>query len=389
MTSWSPPIRFNPVRIRSSMLVAVALAMLAAPVAAQDLVRVGVLGKLEPARVEVSSPASFAVEGGPVQTARRVLVERADDLVACTDDTGARWTARSIVVRPTSRPLTIEVAGRERRSRMYDARVEVTSWGGKLLVVAAIPVETVVASGVRAELAGVAEAAALEATAIALRSFVVAAGSRHPGEPIDLCDTTHCFFSQGDTAALDLASRAAATTARRVLVHGGRPVTGYVTAVCGGGTTTPAALWGRATPDALVPVRCSWCRASPLFRWRRRVAQREVAAVLDGLIGAEAGRRPRLRARAGPNGWATSLRVGNGSAVNADAFRIALGRRLGWDALPSTRFAVVTTPGGYVFSGGGHGHGIGLCLAGAVAMARAGRTSEAILAHYFPGAIVR
>ena len=42
-----------------------------------------------------------------------------------------------------------------------------------------------------------------------------------------------------------------------------------------------------------------------------------------------------------------------------------------------------------VASGAGSGHGVGLCQTGALGMAQAGRSDEQILAHYYPGIVLR
>ena len=38
--------------------------------------------------------------------------------------------------------------------------------------------------------------------------------------------------------------------------------------------------------------------------------------------------------------------------------------------------------------GRGYGHGIGLCQAGSLAMAQRGHSYQAILGHYYPGAVL-
>jgi SpoIID/LytB domain protein len=43
----------------------------------------------------------------------------------------------------------------------------------------------------------------------------------------------------------------------------------------------------------------------------------------------------------------------------------------------------------FIFLGGGWGHGVGLCQIGAAVMATRGVKTEAILAHYFQGAVLR
>jgi len=68
-------------------------------------------------------------------------------------------------------------------------------------------------------------------------------------------------------------------------------------------------------------------------------------------------------------------RGGNaGSILRSNLFKIDVRRD------PQTRRAIEV-----VASGAGSGHGVGLCQTGALGMARAGRSSEQILRHYYPG----
>jgi stage II sporulation protein D len=97
-------------------------------------------------------------------------------------------------------------------------------------------------------------------------------------------------------------------------------------------------------------------------------------------------------AKRGESGRAVTLMVG-GTTVSAEDLRLAVGRALGWNRIPSA-WLEVSKPGnrsgdGFLFHGRGMGHGVGLCQAGAAAMAAQGLNEETILAQYFPGAEVR
>jgi stage II sporulation protein D len=73
--------------------------------------------------------------------------------------------------------------------------------------------------------------------------------------------------------------------------------------------------------------------------------------------------------------------------ISAEAFRLAVGRSLGWNRILSTWFEVTRQGDRFLFHGRGSGHGVGLCQAGAAAMAESGRGRNEILAQYFPGAV--
>jgi stage II sporulation protein D len=172
-----------------------------------------------------------------------------------------------------------------------------------------------------------------------------------------------------------------------VLLHEGRAVPGYCAASCGGSTTTPAELWGGRRDAAYSAVACRSCSWSPYFAWRRRVDESAVRRCLEALLERRLGAAVSIDFVRGRGGYVRRVVVEDGGrrlGVGGEAFRVALGRRLGWDAVPSPRYTASRVPGGYAFDGGGHGHGIGLCIAGAVAMARGGATRDEILARYFP-----
>jgi stage II sporulation protein D len=81
------------------------------------------------------------------------------------------------------------------------------------------------------------------------------------------------------------------------------------------------------------------------------------------------------------------LRAVAGTSWNLDAnqFRYAVDRRLGWDQIQSNLYIIQHQGDSWVFSGHGLGHGVGLCQAGAEQMARMGSSTEKILSTYFPG----
>jgi SpoIID/LytB domain protein len=96
-------------------------------------------------------------------------------------------------------------------------------------------------------------------------------------------------------------------------------------------------------------VLCDYCHTSP-FRWTRKVSRTDAALI-----------------------------IGKG-----EAGRLAVDRRLGWNAVPSNNFAAHSEGDDVILEGTGEGHGIGLCQRGAKAMAAHGTDYRQILNHYFP-----
>ncbi len=252
-----------------------------------------------------------------------------------------------------------------------------------------VPLETYVAAVLPAEIGGNAPASALEAQAVAARSYAVARKDRHAEEGADLCDGVHCQVFAGLSRATAATRRAAEATRGLVLVQGGRVIAAPFHAVCGGRTARPANVWDdEETPD-LVPVEDDACLGADGARWTFFLPRAQVPALVSRLGFPEA-RFLEVWAH-GDDGRVSALRLaargGRSLVVRAFDVRARASEIWGWSSLRSTDFEVTERPQGYVFAGRGTGHGAGLCQAGAIVRARRGESREAILAHYYRGAV--
>ena len=106
-----------------------------------------------------------------------------------------------------------------------------------------VPLEAYVAAVLPAEIGSRAPEAALEAQAVAARSYALAKSGRHQDEGADLCDGTHCQVFQGLSRATPATRGAAEATLGLVLVQGGRVIAAPFSANCGGRTARPADVW--------------------------------------------------------------------------------------------------------------------------------------------------
>ena len=252
-----------------------------------------------------------------------------------------------------------------------------------------VPLEAYVAAVIPAEIGGSAPAAALEAQAVAARSYAVARKGRHADQGADLCDGVHCQVFEGLSRATDATRRAAAATRGLVLVQGGRVIAAPFHAVCGGRTARPATVWDdEETPD-LVPVEDDACLGSPGARWSFFLPRVQLPG-LAARLGFPEARFLEVWAH-GDDGRVSALRLaapgGRALVVRAFDVRARASEVWGWNSLRSTDFEIEERPAGYLFSGRGTGHGAGLCQAGAIERARRGESREAILEHYYRGAV--
>jgi len=247
--------------------------------------------------------------------------------------------------------------------------------------------EDYVARAVSGEAGPEAPAAVREAIAIAERTFALASRNRHHDEGFDVCDLTHCLA----LVEPDARSRAAArATAGRYLAYHGAPARVWLTASCGGRTATPAEIWPGPDAEASHVVSRSEPECQATSHWHAEIAERDLARALgaSGLRGRTIG-DIRVVGRTS-SGRVARVRITGfePGEISAEAFRLAVGRTLGWNLIRSHIFDVTRTATGYAFDGFGFGHGVGLCVAGATRLAAAGLTADEILAGYFPGTAV-
>jgi stage II sporulation protein D len=241
--------------------------------------------------------------------------------------------------------LVITLPGKIKRR--YVGVLELKSIRGELFPIITMDLETAVASVVVAEATPGTPLEALKAQAIVSRSYFVSGGGRH--SEFDFCDLTHCQFLREPPASDSPAANAAASTQGLVLTYEEKPVAAMFTRSCGGRTRTLEEIRVSQKGYPYFSVRCDFCYNNPV-RWARKVSRED-----EELL---------------------KLRGENG--------RLVIGRRLGWNAVPSNNFTAQETGEEVTLSGVGQGHGLGLCQRGARGMAEGGFDFRAILDHYFP-----
>jgi peptidoglycan hydrolase-like amidase len=330
--------------------------LLAAQSSQSQDVRIGVFGLFKPQRLTLKAVSNHALI---VQTGNKtVLLERSlegdtAELSASGSDViihigeqflrSSRLTVSSRSANVTE--FSLEIPGRV--SRRYQGTLEITASSGILLPVVLMDVETAAASVVQAESAADTPLEALKAQAVATRSYLTAARGRH--RDFDFCDTTHCQFLREPPSRASNAFRAIVATQGMVLAYREQTVPAMFTRSCGGRTRTPQEVGLSTSTYPYFPADCDFCRRQP-FHWTRHISADQASD---------------LRER-------------------GEMSRLDIGRKFGWDAVPSNNYPARNDSKGITLDGTGEGHGIGLCQAGAKAMAEHGATFRQILEHYYP-----
>jgi stage II sporulation protein D len=267
-------------------------------------------------------------------------------------------------------PVTIERGSGDAVRLKYP--VEVSARNGTLVIITELPLNDYVAAVLAGESLSFRSEESLKAMAVAARTYAVHFLNRHGAEGFDFCDTTHCQDFRV-TAVTDRLRNATGSTTNEVLRYQGQPIPAYYHQNCGG-VTEPRAPYLRQMND-------SFCTSRALSRWSTELMVSELQSVLrlSDVYGIEVTERT-------SSGRARRLRISASETrvMEAEAFRLAIGRTLGWNKIPSDLYDVRRSGDRFVFDGRGAGHGIGLCQDGAAAMGEQGRNYKEILAYYYP-----
>jgi stage II sporulation protein D len=246
-----------------------------------------------------------------------------------------------------------------------------------------LPLERYVAAVLAGEASTFRSESALQAMAVAARTYAVRLRGRHAAEGYDFCSTTHCQHIEPRSITVRQ-EEAAAATMGEMLWYEGKPAFTCYTRDCGGRTEDGAAMWSLAAPY-LKSHEDPYCAAA---KWRWEADPRQIVEALrrSHLRTPEMVERVEVVARTASGRAQTLALQGPGESVrvSASALRFALGRAFGWNTVRSERYEIHWP----VFEGTGSGHGVGLCQRGAEQMGAAGRSYREILAFYFPGTVL-
>lgn len=257
------------------------------------------------------------------------------------------------------------------------------------------------------------EHAAVEAQAVAARSYVVARMRGTQGQAYDLGDGVTDQVYGGASAERAVSDAAVRATTGLVLLAGGRVVTAPYHSSCGGSTAEPQEVWQsgpephlRRVSDRIPGTDRNYCDIAPQPTWTRQLEQDQLRRTLDRYLPAYAalpaggvGRIRELRVeQTTPSGRVATLALvtdGGVFRLRGNQIRYVL-RDAAGGILRSTYFTLRrTTPVRRgesapvaILDGRGNGHGVGMCQWGAIGRARAGQDFRAILNTYYPGTSV-
>jgi stage II sporulation protein D (peptidoglycan lytic transglycosylase) len=249
-----------------------------------------------------------------------------------------------------------------------------------------LPLETYIARVLAGEAARDSPPAALEVLAITIRTFALGNRERHRADGFDLCDETHCQVVRNATPAT---TRAAQATGGEVLMRNGAIASVFYSASCGGRTEIPSNVWpGADDPPYLPSAQDDACEGAPA--WDAELGEAELLRAFRA-AGFSGSRFRDMRIASRNNSGRVARLTLDGlspSEISGQDLRVVVGRTIGWQHIKSTAFELRRQGAAYRFTGHGSGHGVGLCVIGSTNLAAGGVSAPAILAKYFPGALI-
>jgi len=300
-------------------------------------------------------------------------------------------------------------------NRAFRGEIHVLPFPAGMTIVNRLTMEEYLYAVVPSEMPSSWPAAALEAQAIAARTYAFSHLGSYEKRGFDLMGSVASQAYNGVSSETRSVRQAVNATRGQILTYNGKAIAAYYSANSGGYSAVPPVTWNfnppylQAKPDKLVPAHegllspaklAAWVSqriqsysAHPkyssrsAYRWRVIVPAGEIEYRVNKqtAIGRITGLYTQGRATCGRVEQVLIKGTQGQTVVRGDAIRSTLGGlrsnlftvepKLGKDGLPDF----------FIFTGAGYGHGVGMDQSGAAGMAADGYSAEAILAHYYPG----
>jgi stage II sporulation protein D (peptidoglycan lytic transglycosylase) len=224
---------------------------------------------------------------------------------------------------------------------------------------------------------------ALEAQAIASRTYALYLKGKNRFLPFDLDATTASQVYGGYDAETPQTDAAVDATRGQVMIYANQLIMAYFHANSGGHTENAANIWG-VCPPYLRGVTDPFSRRIPNDRWDYPLSYTLASQRLNK-AGLNVGTIHAIGVVSrSASGRALTLRLDTDlgkTVISAYNFRMIVDSK----GIKSTLFHIVPGPSGVQFIGRGHGHGVGMSQWGACRMAQAGFSYRDILKAYYPG----
>lgn len=243
-----------------------------------------------------------------------------------------------------------------------------------------VDLESYVASVLAGEVSPSWPKSALEAQAVAARTFAILRMRERKNQPFHVQSSVmDQVYKNHKVKAFTEAAKA---TSGQVLFYENRLAETSFHSTCGGKTTDSYSIWGRPYQH-LKGVSCDNCKASNTYSWQESISLGEIENKLKQKVS-----EIKISSRS-PDGRAQTLEILGAASplrMSGHEFRMMLGPM----KMKSTFLSSIKVIKDKLqIAGKGFGHGVGMCQYGALGMAKKGKRYQEILAYYYPGTYLK
>lgn len=297
--------------------------------------------------------------------------------------------------------------------KSYRGTLIVSNKNGGISVINAVQLDEYLIGTVPAEMSPTWPAAALQAQAVAARTYALNSKNRHNDEGYDICNTSHCQVYDGTASETNTTTEAVNSTRGYAMIYNSEPIFAAFHSSSGGMTENIEDVWGTYLPY-LRSVQDDDSQ-SPYHNWSVTYTPAQVERMLASR-GHNIGKLQSIQLMPNANTKAVKSASGRsntvkltGSEGSATLSGVELRSAMG---LKSTMFSIsvkhnysntkagsasdensnlspnalkITGVEGeqILIDGHGFGHGLGMSQWGAKTMAERGKTWQNILNHYY------
>ena len=286
------------------------------------------------------------------------------------------------VIPATETAASTEAAPSEDELPPFDAATEITLRTADGTV--SLPLDEYLTGVLLAEMPADFPAAALQAQAIAARTFTLQKINMHKHPDADICADSACCQGWLDPAGVDCAAlrEAVQTTDGLVVTYDGALIDATFFSCDGGRTESALAVWG-SDVAYLQAVDSPESEDSDRYAEEKRFSEQELLDLLrTAYPDLTPGDAPWFRDLCYTDGGGLDSATIGGVMFRGTELRKLLGLR-------STDMEITQSAGYITISTQGFGHRVGLSQYGAKAMAEEGADFAEILTHYYQGTTLR
>ncbi len=233
--------------------------------------------------------------------------------------------------------------------------------------------------------------AAIQAQAVAARSYAYHLMEKNKDKPYHLVSTTQAQVFYGSYHINENFKKNIAKTKNKILTAKNKPIISFFHATCGGLTARVNEVWSqnKKPPPYFQNIRCHYCTTHPNYHWKVSISKQTLSSKLQKYLPVPSDLKHIRISKYSRSKRAQTvdliLKSSKKITLKGNEFRLQAGPK----EIKSLFFSIQKQGEHFIFKGKGYGHGVGLCQWGAKTMAEKGYNARGILKFYYKRAIFK